>query len=66
MEEEEVWIREKEPLACSTDFGRDRNTVMQLQQKHQALEAEVQGTYAYHTMCLRSCVEMVGGDDEED
>ena len=43
VEEEESWIREKEPLASSTDYGRDRNSVVQLQQKHQALEAEIQG-----------------------
>ena len=42
VEEEESWIREKEPLASSTDYGRDRS-VVQLQQKHQALEAEIQG-----------------------
>ena len=43
VEEEETWIREKEPLASSTDYGRDMNTVIKLQQKHQALEAEIQG-----------------------
>ena len=43
VEEEESWIREKEPLASSTDYGRDRSSVVQLQQKHQALEAEIQG-----------------------
>ena len=43
VEEEEAWIREKEPLASSADFGKDRISVVQLQQKHQALEAEIQG-----------------------
>ena len=44
VEEEETWIREKEPLASSVDYGRDMNSVIKLQQKHQALEAEIQGT----------------------
>ena len=43
VEEEEAWIREKEPLASSLDYGRDMNSVIKLQQKHQALEAEIQG-----------------------
>ena len=43
VEEEEAWVREKEPLAYSTDFGRDQNSVAQLQQKHQMLEAAVAG-----------------------
>ena len=43
VEEEEAWIREKEPLASSTDFGRDTNSVVKLKQKHQALEAEIKG-----------------------
>ena len=45
VEEEEAWIREKEPLASSADFGKDRISVVQLQQKHQALEAEIQGLW---------------------
>ena len=42
VDEEEAWIREKEPLASSTDYGKDRSAVIKLQQKHQALEAEIQ------------------------
>ncbi len=43
VEEEEAWIREKEPMAASMDYGKDINSVMKLQQKHQSLEAEIQG-----------------------
>lgn len=43
VEEEETWIREKEPLASSVDYGKDMNSVIKLQQKHQSLEAEIQG-----------------------
>ncbi len=43
VDEEESWIREKEPLASSADYGRDVKGVVKLQQKHQLLEAEIQG-----------------------
>ena len=43
VEEEEAWIREKEPLASSADFGKDIGSVVKLKQKHQTLEAELQG-----------------------
>ena len=43
VEEEEAWIREKEPMASSQDYGKDINSVMKLQQKHQTLETEIQG-----------------------
>ena len=44
VDEEEAWIREREPQACSTDYGKDHSGVVALQQKHQALEAEIQGS----------------------
>lgn len=44
VDEEEAWIREREPQASSTDYGKDHSGVMALQQKHQALEAEMQGS----------------------
>ena len=44
-EEEEAWVREKEPLAYSLDFGRDRNSVVQLQQRHQMLEGAIAGMF---------------------
>ena len=43
VDEEETWIREREPQACSTDYGKDHSGVVALQQKHQALETEIQG-----------------------
>lgn len=55
VEEEEAWIREKEPMASSADYGKDINSVMKLQQKHLTLESEIQGTitgiYAYIGEC---------------
>lgn len=43
IEEEETWIKEKEAVAASMEFGKDLNGVLLSQQKHQALEAEVIG-----------------------
>lgn len=46
VDEEEAWIREREPAAASTDYGKDHSAVVALQQKHQALEAEIEGACA--------------------
>ncbi|XP_064649219.1 spectrin alpha chain-like isoform X2 [Lineus longissimus] len=43
VEDEEDWIHEKEPLAGSTNRGRDLIGVQNLMKKHQALQAEVAG-----------------------
>ena len=36
------WIREKQPIASSTDLGTSLSSVQSLQKKHQTLEAEIQ------------------------
>lgn len=41
IEDEEAWIREKEPVAASTNRGRDLIGVQNLQKKHQAVLAEI-------------------------
>nr|XP_002732400.1 PREDICTED: spectrin beta chain, non-erythrocytic 5-like [Saccoglossus kowalevskii] len=41
VEDEESWIKEKQPLATSTELGQNLNTVQSLMKKHQALEAEI-------------------------
>uniref|UniRef100_A0A8C2J018 Spectrin alpha, non-erythrocytic 1 n=1 Tax=Cyprinus carpio TaxID=7962 RepID=A0A8C2J018_CYPCA len=43
VEDEETWIREKEPIASSTNRGKDLIGVQNLLKKHQALQAEVSG-----------------------
>lgn len=43
VEDEEDWIREKEPIASSTNRGRDLIGVQNLIKKHQALQAELAG-----------------------
>ncbi|GAB6021924.1 hypothetical protein CHUAL_006087 [Chamberlinius hualienensis] len=41
VEDEESWIREKEPIAASTNRGRDLIGVQNLIKKHQAVLAEI-------------------------
>ncbi|KAK2499565.1 hypothetical protein MC885_005835 [Smutsia gigantea] len=43
MEDEEMWIREEEPIAASTNRGKDLIGVQNLLKKHQALQAEIAG-----------------------
>lgn len=43
VDDEEDWIREKEPIAASTNRGRDLIGVQNLMKKHQALQAELGG-----------------------
>uniref|UniRef100_A0A669E0L0 Spectrin alpha chain, non-erythrocytic 1 n=1 Tax=Oreochromis niloticus TaxID=8128 RepID=A0A669E0L0_ORENI len=43
IEDEETWIREKEPIAASTNRGKDLIGVQNLLKKHQALQAEITG-----------------------
>ncbi|XP_048586984.1 spectrin alpha chain, non-erythrocytic 1 isoform X2 [Nematostella vectensis] len=43
VEDEEVWIREKEPIASSTNTGRDLTGAQNLSKKHQALMTEIAG-----------------------
>ncbi|XP_074621265.1 spectrin alpha chain, non-erythrocytic 1-like [Acropora palmata] len=43
VEDEEAWIREKEPIASSTNTGRDLTGAQNLSKKHQALMTEIAG-----------------------
>lgn len=43
VEDEEAWIREKEPVASSTNTGRDLTGAQNLSKKHQALMTEIAG-----------------------
>ena len=38
VEDEETWIKEKEPIAASTNLGKDLTGVQNLLKKHQALQ----------------------------
>ena len=41
VEDEEAWIREKEPIVASTNRGRDLIGVQNLIKKHQAMQVEI-------------------------
>eukprot|EP00095_Tigriopus_kingsejongensis_P005059 maker-scaffold330_size203968-snap-gene-0.18 protein:Tk05059 transcript:maker-scaffold330_size203968-snap-gene-0.18-mRNA-1 annotation:"spectrin alpha chain" len=41
VEDEEAWIREKEPIVASTNRGKDLIGVQNLIKKHQAMQAEI-------------------------
>ncbi|PIK55211.1 putative spectrin alpha chain, non-erythrocytic 1 [Apostichopus japonicus] len=42
VNEADSWMREKMPLVCSDDYGKDSSTAQHLTQRHQALEEEIQ------------------------
>ena len=42
-DKEDSWLRERDPLAGSQNYGTDLTSVLKLQQKHQGLETELQG-----------------------
>ena len=43
IDDEEAWIRERERIASSNDFGKDLTGVQDLQKKHQAFDGELGG-----------------------
>ncbi len=43
IDDEESWIREKEPTICTSNMGRDLIGVQNLVKKHQTIQAEIQG-----------------------
>lgn len=57
IEDEEAWIREKEPIVASTNRGRDLIGVQNLMKKHQAMIAEINN----HEHRIRA-VEQAGED----
>lgn len=47
MDEAESWIKEKEQIYSSLDYGRDLTSVLILQRKHKAFEDELRGLDAH-------------------
>lgn len=41
VQDEEAWIKEKEPLALSSNFGTNLTSILSLQKKHEIIQAEV-------------------------
>ncbi|XP_054270638.1 spectrin alpha chain-like isoform X2 [Macrosteles quadrilineatus] len=61
IEDEEAWIREKEPVAASTNRGRDLIGVQNLMKKHQAVLAEINNHEHRITAVSHSAQQMVDG-----
>ncbi|XP_067948494.1 spectrin alpha chain-like isoform X2 [Watersipora subatra] len=61
-EDELEWIREKEPLASSTNRGRDLIGVQNLIKKHQALETELENRQSRINDVMRAGEAMVDGE----
>ena len=59
LEDEKPWIREQEPSAQSTNYGRDLIGVQNLVKKHQALMTELAGHEARIRRTLNSGEDMV-------
>jgi len=60
IEDEEVWIREKEPIAASTNRGRDLIGVQNLIKKHQAILAEINNHENRIVAVTKAGEEMIG------
>lgn len=59
LDDEAAWIREKEPIAASTNRGRDLIGVQNLIKKHQAVLAEIHNHDARLTAVVNSGEEML-------
>ncbi|XP_078592218.1 spectrin beta chain, non-erythrocytic 5-like isoform X2 [Branchiostoma floridae x Branchiostoma japonicum] len=62
VEDELAWVREKEPLATSTDLGQNLTSVQSLQKKHQALEAEISSHEPLVDAVLNTGQHLIGGE----
>ncbi|EDO49576.1 predicted protein [Nematostella vectensis] len=47
VEEEDIFIKETDKLAASKEVGRDLASLTRLQQRHEALEAEINGRFSH-------------------
>lgn len=59
MAEEEGWIREKEKILSSDDYGRDLTSVLRLLSKHRAFEDEMSGRSGHFEQALREGEAMI-------
>ncbi|KAK6488739.1 spectrin beta chain [Huso huso] len=62
MAEEEGWIREKEQILSSDDYGKDLTSVLRLLSKHKAFEDEMSGRYTHLQQTIREGEEMIADD----
>ena len=59
MDEAESWIKEKEQIYSSLDYGKDLTSVLILQRKHKAFEDELRGLDAHLDQIFREAEGMV-------
>nr|XP_033794885.1 spectrin beta chain, non-erythrocytic 1 isoform X2 [Geotrypetes seraphini] len=59
MAEEEGWIREKEQILSSDDYGKDLTSVIRLLSKHKAFEDEMSGRCGHFQQTIREGEDMI-------
>ncbi|XP_028915128.1 spectrin beta chain, erythrocytic [Ornithorhynchus anatinus] len=59
MDEAESWIKEKEQIYSSLDYGKDLTSVLILQRKHKAFEDELRGLEAHLEQAIHEAEGMV-------
>lgn len=59
MDEAESWIKEKEQIYSSLDYGKDLTSVLILQRKHKAFEDELRGLDAHLNQIFQEAEGMV-------
>ncbi|XP_012379042.1 spectrin beta chain, non-erythrocytic 1 isoform X2 [Dasypus novemcinctus] len=59
MAEEESWIREKEKILSSDDYGKDLTSVMRLLSKHRAFEDEMSGRSSHFEQAIKEGEDMI-------
>ncbi|XP_036604680.1 spectrin beta chain, non-erythrocytic 1 isoform X3 [Trichosurus vulpecula] len=59
MAEEEGWIREKEKILSSDDYGKDLTSVVRLLSKHKAFEDEMSGRSGHFEQAIKEGEDMI-------
>ncbi|XP_038607716.1 spectrin beta chain, non-erythrocytic 1 isoform X3 [Tachyglossus aculeatus] len=59
MAEEEGWIREKEQILSSDDYGKDLTSVVRLLSKHKAFEDEMSGRSGHFEQAIKEGEDMI-------
>ncbi|XP_015276703.1 PREDICTED: spectrin beta chain, non-erythrocytic 1 isoform X2 [Gekko japonicus] len=62
MAEEEGWIREKEQILSSDDYGKDLTSVVRLLSKHKAFEDEMSGRSSHFQQAVKEGEGMIAED----
>uniref|UniRef100_A0A8C6XEZ3 Spectrin beta chain n=1 Tax=Naja naja TaxID=35670 RepID=A0A8C6XEZ3_NAJNA len=59
MAEEEGWIREKEQILSSDDYGKDLTSIVRLLSKHKAFEDEMSGRSGHFQQAVKEGEDMI-------